>query len=99
MSENVYYQLMSGDTSRDFSGVMLDFGVALVGPGRYGPARENQAKYEELGEWGKIKWLLDIKVGDRIVLHSGQSLIQSVGEVVNADNKIYHYSSFFSDID
>ncbi len=28
-----YFQLMSGDTSRDFSQVMFDFGVACVGPG------------------------------------------------------------------
>lgn len=94
-----YYQLMSGDSTRDFSRVMLDFGTALVGPGRYGSIIENQHVYEEKGHWGKLAWLLEASPGDRIVLHAGKSQIQAVGEIIESNGQIYQYSPFFSDID
>ncbi len=94
-----YYQLMSGDSSRDFSQVMLDFGVAIVGPGKFGSITENRENYKEKGEWAKLNWLEEIEPGDRIVMHSGQSYIQAVGEVIKKNENVYHYSNCFEDID
>ena len=90
---------MSGDSSRDFSQVMLDFGVAIVGPGDPGPINTEKQYYIENGEWPKLSWLENAEVGDRIVMHSGQSLIQAVGEIKLTNNSIYQYSNYFEDID
>ena len=43
-----YYQLSSGDLSRDFSQVMLDFGVAIVGPGNPGPITQFKEHYKQV---------------------------------------------------
>lgn len=94
-----YYQLMSGDTSRDFSRIMFDFGVAIVGSGNEGPITEKKDFYINNGEWPKLSWLQEIEPGDRIVLHSGQSIIQGVGEVILKDGSVYHYSDCFEDVD
>src|SRR5258706_3743036 len=94
-----YYQLMSGDQSRDFSNVMYDFGVAIVGPGRFGSLEQNMETYNQNGEWPKVQWLKEIRLGDRIVLHSGQFIIQAIGEVTSKDGSLYHYSNCFEDID
>jgi len=94
-----YYQLMSGDSSRDFSQVMFDFGVAIVGPGNVCAITQFEEQYKEIGEWPKLRWLEEIEPGDRIVMHSGQSYIQGVGEVIEKDGNIYHYSNCFEDVD
>lgn len=94
-----YIQLMSGDQSRDFSKVMLDFGVAIVGPGEPGPISIHKEHYVKMNEWSKMSWLEYIQAGDRIVMHSGQSVIQAVGEVRRANGPIYQYSNCFADVD
>ncbi len=100
MDENTrFYQLASGDSDRDFSQVMLDFGVAIVGPGNEGRIEEAKELYVEKGEWTKLSWLDEICENDIIVLHRGQSFVQAIGEVISKDGSIYHYSNFFADID
>lgn len=96
----VYWQLMNGDQTRDYSDIFLRFGVACIGPGEPGPfVSENFEKYRAIEEFDKIKPILEIKEGDRIVLKNGQREIHAVGEVVSFENTIYNYSSFFDDID
>ena len=95
-----YWQLASGDTSRDFSKVMLDFGAACIGPGRLGPlSDESIPRYKQLGqnesEYYKIKPILDMKPGDRVVLKNGRNNILAVGEITGP----YSHSSCFHDID
>ena len=93
-----YYQLMSGDQARDFSQVMYDFGVAIVGPGRFGSLDTSLESYPEK-ELNKVDWLKKVVPGDRIVLKSGRSLIQAIGEVKSINNSIYHYLNCFEDVD
>jgi hypothetical protein len=93
-----YWQLASGDVSRELQHVMLDFGTACVGPGRLGPLSADTAPhYKELGDgsYEKIKPIQDIKLGDRIVLKIGRSRIIAVGEVTGP----YAHASCFHDID
>lgn len=94
-----YFQLMSGDASRDFSRVMFDFGVAIVGPGDHGPVPEKKDFYIEIGQWSKFSWLYEAAPGDRVVMHSGQSYVQAVGEIVEKEGSVYQYSNCFEDID
>lgn len=89
---------MSGDSTRDFSDVMKNFGVAIVGPGRGGSYiqfRENYSK-EDIK---KINWLTEVLEGDRVVMHNGQSVIQAVGEVLSKNDQVYQYSDTFGDVD
>jgi len=100
MNETIkFYQLASGDSHRDFSQVMLDFGVAIVGPGNPGRIEEARDFYINSGEWSKLSWLEDVKEGDIIVMRSGQSYIQAIGEVISKDGSVYHHSDCFEDID
>jgi len=92
------WQIGSGDSSRDYSNVFLDFGVALVGPGDPGdgrnPETENYYKANpDIKNWGKI--LSQVKKGNWIVLRSGQRIIKAVGEVTSD----YDYSEIFRDTD
>lgn len=95
-----YWQLASGDKTRDYANVFLNFGVASVGPGKPGPFSEETIPiYEELGEWDKIKRMAEVELGDRIVLKNGQRRVQAVGVVVAYNNSVYNFSDCFNDID
>lgn len=89
--QNVW-QIGSGDPSRDYSKICLDFGIAMVGPGLPGNAKEKPEAYKNESDWG-IK-LLQIKVGDIVLLRRGQTKIKAVG-IVTRD---YDYSPNLSDI-
>lgn len=90
-----YWQIGSGDSTRDYSDVFFDFGVAIVGPGNNGHYLENNDKYDEASS-KKIEPLFSMKMGDRIVLRKGRQRILAVGEIKTGD---YGYSNLFSDID
>lgn len=98
-----YFQVQAGDTSRNYSQVMFDFGVVIVGPGDKGSLRENIPAYRDdkdmRKEWPKMMWMLEASEGDRVVLIHGQSKILAVGEVVSKDGHIIHHSQTFSDVD
>lgn len=76
--QNVW-QIGSGDPSRDYSKMCLDFGITMVGPGSPGNAKENPEAYKNESDWG-VK-LLQIKVGDIVLLKSGQTKIKAFGVV------------------
>jgi hypothetical protein len=86
------WQIGSGDNSRDYSKMCLDFGIAMVGPGWQGNAKENPEEYEDESDWGTK--LLQIKIGDIVLLRRGQTIIKAVGIVI----KDYDYSFSLSDI-
>jgi hypothetical protein len=95
-----YWQLASGDQTRDYSEVFLNFGIASLGPGNPGPLSEKTIViYKEKKEYDKIKWIQQVEEGDRIILRSGQRIIQAVGEVVLYNNSVYNYSNCFNDVD
>ena len=97
MIENQHiWQIGTGDATRDYSKLCLDFGIAIVGPGAPGDSRnpETEKYYKKTGlkDWGKC--LMEIKEGDIVLLRRGQTLIKAVGVVV----KGYDFSLNLSDI-
>jgi hypothetical protein len=98
LSDKTIWQIGSGDSSRDYSKVFLDFGVALVGPGDPGDERNPEtAEYYNLNEsvknWGMV--LKQIKKNHWIILRKGRKIIKAVGEV----NSEYDYIPIFGDVD
>lgn len=89
-----YWQVGCGADERDYSQVMYDFGVAIVGPGDQGSFPEHKEEYDEESR-KKIQPLFHMKCGDRIVLKNGRKQMLAVGEVIGE----YGYSRLFSDID
>lgn len=98
-----YFQVQAGDTSRNYSQVMFDFGVVIVGPGHIGSLNNNVTAYRDdanmKGEWHKLMWMLEASEGDRALLIRGQSKILAVGEVKSRDGQVIHHSETFSDVD
>lgn len=90
------WQIGSGDDTRPYEDVCLKFGIAMVGPGDPGSALDPNTVplYEERGgtDWGRK--LLEIKVGDMVVLRCGRKRVVAVGEVTKA----YAYSELLADI-
>ena len=96
-NQNIW-QIGSGDSSRDYSLIFLDFGVALVGPGNPGDERNPEIEkfYKEnpnIKNWGIV--IKQIKKGDWIILRSGQRVIKAVGEATSD----YDYNEIFGDVD
>jgi hypothetical protein len=92
------WQIGSGDSSRDYSNVFLEFGVALVGPGDPGDDRNSKAEEYYKGHpnennWGSV--LRQVQPGHWIILRSGQRIIKAVGEVTSG----YDYKEIFGDVD
>lgn len=99
-----YWQIANGDASRDYSQVFLDFGGACVGPGRWGVAiNEWVVSYQfnkvDDTQIDRIRHFLKIKAGDTLILKSGRQYAVAIGEVIEMDNRVYHYSMSFADID
>lgn len=95
-----YWQLASGDATRDYAEVFLNFGIASLGPGDPGPINDDTIPiYKEKKEYDKIYPITQVKTGDKIILRNGQRIIQAVGEVVEYNGNVYNYSNCFSDID
>lgn len=90
------WQIGSGDDTRPYDDICLKFGIAMVGPGRYGDARlpESVQKCKEAGDndWGSA--LRQVKIGGFIVLRRGRRKILAVGEVT----KEYDYNELLSDV-
>ena len=100
-----YWQLASGDSSRDYSQVLLDFGVACVGPGKYGSC--HQDTWRDLYEFQnvptpdmrRIARFLSIEAGDRIIMKSGKRIAIAIGEVLPQERGIYEFARRFDDVD
>lgn len=100
-----YWQLASGDSSRDYSQVFLDFGVACVGPGRYGSCHQDNWRdlynFQNVpaADMRRIARFLSIKAGDRIILKSGKRIAIAIGEVEEQERGIYEFARRFEDVD
>jgi len=84
------WQIGTGDNTRDYTDICLDYSIAIVGPGIPGNAKENP-------DWEKNHWgtyLLEIKIGDIVLLRRGQTVIKAVGIVIQD----YQYSESLSDV-
>jgi hypothetical protein len=100
-----YWQIANGDASRDYSQVFLDFGVACVGPGRWGSCHndtwERLYEFQKVpsNEMDRIRHFLRIKAGNRIILKSGRQKAIAIGDVIEMDGRVYHHSDSFADVD
>lgn len=93
------WQIGSGDGTRDYSNICLKYGVAILGPGNPGSAKNETIQTKQyykdnpnVTNWGKK--LLEVKKGDYILLRKGLSTILAVGKVIEE----YNYSMLFSDV-
>lgn len=92
------WQVGTGDGTRNYGGIFLKYGVALVAPGN--PGKEGESKtasyYQQhpvTNNWGAI--LTSVRKGDWIIARKGRKVILAVGEVVEE----YDYSHFFADVE
>lgn len=99
LSNKKVWQIANGDSSRDYSSVFLDFGVALVGPGNFGDAREPKSyecyKSKENKDANKVLIFKEIKKDDWLILKNGQMEVIAVGKV----SSNYDYNPIFADVD
>ncbi|GIV02395.1 MAG: hypothetical protein KatS3mg082_3027 [Nitrospiraceae bacterium] len=99
--ERVVWQLAGGQASRSYADVFLKYGVALIGPGDWGPW--SKEKYDGKSRWYDDDFAIDgfvrrfaeeVQVGDVFLLRTGISTICAVGIV--ASN--YLYLTQFDDV-
>ncbi len=97
INNETIWQVGSGDGTRDYSNVCLEFGIAIVGPGRPGDARlpKTREHYQitKQMDWGA--YLKDLKLNDIVLLRRGQSIIKAIGKVVEE----YNWSPILSDVE
>lgn len=96
ITDKIIWQVGSGNDTRPYDDICLKFGIAMVGPGRFGDIRnpKNIQRYKDEGEsdWGS--YLNQIEKGHFIILRRGKKKILAVGEVT----KEYDYNMLLSDI-
>lgn len=85
------WQVGAGDGSRDYSKILLDFGIILVGPGNPGIAGSKEANnYYKLSgkkDYGKI--LKDeVNKKDWVILRKGRKVIKAIGKI-SSEYKYY----------
>lgn len=90
------WQIGSGDDTRSYSDICLNFGIAMVGPGKPGDARKPKTAdfYKKIGwrDWGSA--LLQVADNDYVILRRGMRRIIALGKVVQE----YNYSNLLSDV-
>lgn len=96
ITDKIIWQIGSGNDTRPYDDLCLKFGIAMVGPGRFGdvrlPESVQQCKDEGENDWGS--YLCEVKKGHFIILRRGKKKILAVGEVT----KEYDYSNLLSDV-
>lgn len=91
-----YWQLSAGDTGRDYSDVLLKFGVALVGPGRHGPFHEGNKKYAKEGD--VRRFARDLQPGHIVILKRPEGRNWAILAVGTVDGD-YQHLKVFGDVD
>lgn len=86
------WQISSGPVDRPYAEVFLKYGVALIGPGKYGPWRP--WRYEHDGQSFLRRFAENIKIGDLLLLRTAIDTIASVGLVASE----YEYLEPFDDV-
>lgn len=86
------WQVSGGPLNRDYVGIFIRYGIALIGPGDSGYwSPQRSAMFED--DFVR-RFVQDIEVGDILLLRSGISSIRAVG-IVASD---YQYLSQFDDV-
>jgi hypothetical protein len=93
------WQFASGGRGRNYGRLLIDWGVIVLGPGRFGNWNENQATYDSKlsgQKSGEIRrFYRQVEVGDRVVLRKGTDEAHAVG-VIESD-AVCHEA--FGDVD
>jgi len=76
------WQVAGGPANRDYSGVFLDHGVALIGPGDSGRWKAGRKDDEFDGPYTR-QLAEDVAAGDVFLLRTGRATIRAVGIVAS----------------
>lgn len=90
------WQVGAGDTERSYGNICIDFDIMMVGPGRYGPFKEEI--YAHLGDIKESikRFYHEAKKDDIVLLRLGTSQILAVGIIADDSPS---YLTEFGDID
>ena len=87
------WQVSAGPSDRSYADQLVDFGVALIGPGDTGPWRSDRADEEFEGGFVR-RFAAELGVGDVLLLRTGLSTLRAVGLVASD----YQYLPQFDDV-
>ena len=96
-----YWQVAAGDGERDYSGVFLDYGVMLIGPGDHGEYFENKDYYDDKDCYkpNDVRYFAEqVKEGDIVVLKRPSGKLWEVLAIGTVERG-YVYSSAFDDVE
>lgn len=93
LSDRTSWQFAAGGRGRDYTDLLVDWDVIILGPGRHGPYEENRRAYQ--GHNAVVKFYEDMDEGDLVVLRQGTSDVYAVGVIVGPPR----YRDVFGDID
>jgi hypothetical protein len=97
------WQISGGPANRSYSDIFLKYGVALIGPGDWGPWDAKRYPGGESGPWYYDDFSIDgfvrrfateVNIGDVFLLRTGISTIRAVGIVASE----YLYLNQFDDV-
>lgn len=87
------WQLAGGPSSRSYAGLLLRFGVGLIGPGDAGPWKPERDD-DEFGGGFVRRFASEVQIGDVLLLRTGISRIRGVGIIASE----YQYLNQFDDV-
>jgi len=93
VSQRNVWQVSGGPANRDYSDILIKYGVALIGPGDAGPWRQDRDDDEFEGGFVR-RFATEVHVGDVLLLRTGISKIRAVGIVASE----YLYLHQFDDV-
>lgn len=91
--EHAVWQVSAGPFDRSYADQLLNFGVALIGPGDSGPWRPDRPDNEFEGGFVR-RFAAKLRTGDVLLLRMGVSTIGAVGMVASE----YEYLPQFDDV-
>jgi hypothetical protein len=87
------WQVSGGPANRDYSDILIKYGVALIGPGDAGRWRPDREDYEFEGGFVR-RFASEVQLGDVFLLRTGISKVRAVGIVASE----YLYLPQFDDV-
>jgi hypothetical protein len=88
------WQVSAGPTKRRYSDALLQYGVALIGPGNTGPWRPERG--DEAFDGSTIRrFASEVRVGDPVVMRVGTSGIAAVGLFAGEYQHLPHFDDVY----
>jgi hypothetical protein len=90
----IVWQIAGGPWRRSYAEDFLKYGVGLIGPGDAGPWKEGRGD-REFGGSSVRRFATRPKVGETVVLRSGNSIVKAIGLIAS---DMYEYLPQFDDV-